>query len=292
MPNVEAIAPARAALAGNPSDGYGGAVLAVALERFAARASVRFAEHLTITPHSELIEATIRRFGRVHDSRALRTAVSWETTIPRSVGLGGSSAIIIATLRALCDLHGVSLGRVELARCALAVETEELGIAAGLQDRVAQSFGGLTFMEFAGAGRFEALPADLLPPIVVAWRMETAGGSGTVHADLRERHARGEPGVIAAMDELAGCARAARDALIGGDHAAFARCVDSAYDARRRLMPLDPRHVEMVVCARAHDAAANYTGSGGAVVAVCRDGAHRDTVADALHRIGCECDVM
>ncbi len=37
------------------------------------------------------------------------TAVTWRTSIPRGVGLGGSSAIVIATLRALCELHGVAL---------------------------------------------------------------------------------------------------------------------------------------------------------------------------------------
>ena len=53
-------------------------------------------------------------------------------------------------------------------------------------------------------------------------------------------------------------------------------------------MTLDPRHVAMIDCARAHGAAANYTGSGGAIVAVCSDRAHRAEVEAALADIGCE----
>jgi len=44
---------------------------------------------------------------------------------------------------------------------ALAVETEDLGIAAGLQDRVAQAYQGLVFMDFE-RGRNARLDASLL----------------------------------------------------------------------------------------------------------------------------------
>ena len=58
------------------------------------------------------------------------------TTIPRSVGLAGSSAIVIAALRAA----GVDLEPPEVAELALAIERDDLGIAAGLQDRAVQAF--------------------------------------------------------------------------------------------------------------------------------------------------------
>lgn len=54
------------------------------------------------------------------------------------------------------------------------------------------------------------------------------------------------------------------------------------------MMALDPRHVEMISIARGYGASANYTGSDGAIVAVCRDAAHRATVAAGLSAGGCE----
>jgi glucuronokinase len=89
------------------------------------------------------------------------------------------------------------------------------------------------------------------------------------------------------MTELAEIARAARAALIAGDHRRLARTADESFDVRRRLLALDPRHVELVERARALGAGANYTGSGGAVVAVCRDQAHAARVARALSELGC-----
>lgn len=280
-------ASARAALAGNPSDGYGGAVLAVTLDHFQARATARAASELIVVPDSELVGATVRRFAREACPDARAGAIEWETSVPRGVGLGGSSAIVIATLRALCELHDVSIDRARLATLALAVEREELGIAAGLQDRVTQSYGGLTFMEFGPGGGYEALDPGLLPPLVVAWRGDTSAHSGIVHGDLRARFDAGERVVRVAMSRLAQLARYARAALLDGDRRAFAACIDSSFDARAEMMELDERHVAMVQRARARGAAANYTGSGGAIAAACRDDSHCAEVAAALREIGC-----
>jgi glucuronokinase len=287
---------ARAALAGNPSDGYGGATLAMTLPTWSADAQATLVElpAPAIDPPSELVEATVHRFAREVGHPAGTAAVSWRSSIPHSVGLGGSSAIVIATLRALCRLYGAALGTAELARLALAIEVEELGIAAGLQDRVAQSFGGLTFMDFdprhiatLGHGHYETLDPDLLPPLVVAYRSDSAAHSGGVHGDLRARYERGETRVRGAMSELAELARSARTALLAREHDAFARCVDASFDARTRMIELDPRHVEMIDSARAAGASANYTGSGGAIICVCRDGGHRAEVVGALADLGC-----
>lgn len=283
---VRASAFARAALAGNPSDGYGGATLAVALCDFAAEVVVAvageggsagglaeaplFVRAVATIPGANLVRATLERFERELAPGCQRAEVWTRTSIPRSVGLGGSSAIVIATTRALCELHEVELDPDDLAAFALAVETEELGIAGGLQDRVAQAYGGLTFMDFA-IERYECLDPALLPPLLLAWDPTAGGDSGLTHGGLRARFEAGEPVVHAAMIELAELARTARDALLEGDRAAFARCLDGSFEVRRRILALDERHVALIELARAQGASANYTGSGGAIIAACAD---------------------
>jgi glucuronokinase len=292
-PRGRGAACARAALAGNPSDGYGGAVLAFTFSQRRALATATMAPRLSSEPRSELVEATVRRFARDLHPAAVETAVEWTTDIPRGVGLGGSSAIVIATLNALCDLYQVTPGPRRLAALALAVEAEDLGIAAGLQDRVAQTHGGLTFMDFDssrcagdGQGQYERLSPPSLPPLLIAWCDDAADDSGTVHAPLQVRFARGEAAVVDGMAALAQLAREARDAVLAGDTPALARCADLSFDARRQMLALHPRHVQMVDCARACGVGANYTGSGGAVVGVCRDEHQREQAITALQQIG------
>lgn len=262
-------------------------MLAVTLDGLSAEAFARRAQTLVVEPASELVEATVRRFAAELCAAALPTALQWRTSVPRGVGLGGSSAIVIAVLQALCELHGTVLDPAPMAELALLIETEDLGIAAGLQDRVAQAYGGLMFMEFGDGGAYEQLPSELLPPLVVAWRADAAQDSGDVHAALRARLEAGDATALAGMNELAEIARAARAALIARNPERLARCADESFDVRRRLLALDPRHVELVERARALGAGANYTGSGGAVVAVCRDQAHAARAARALAELGC-----
>ncbi len=232
------------ALAGNPSDGYGGAVLAVTLVEFRAEADARAAPTLKIDPPSELVELSVRRFAR--------------------------------------ELEPAGA----LAELALAVETEDLGITAGLQDRVAQAYGGLMFMDFS-SGSYEQLDPRLLPPLVVAWSSDTAQQSDEAHRSLRGRFDQGERELATAMRDLAVFAWDARAAVIACDREALARAMDGTFDVRRRMIELDPRHVEMIECARDLGASANYTGSGGAIVAVCRGEEHRRAVGEGLAGLGC-----
>jgi glucuronokinase len=283
---------ARAALAGNPSDGYGGATLAVVIPNFSAEVLIETSGEPGVTPPSPLVAGAIARFAREHGVDN-EVAASWRTTVPREVGLAGSSAIVTATLRALCELHDVRLEPARLAALALAIETDALGIAAGLQDRVALAFGGLTYMDFEpdyfsahGRGRYEALDPALLPPLYLAYREDAGGQSGGIHGPLRERFEAGDPEIVAAMAQLATHAHDAADALKAGDGERFGRCVDASFDVRQRIVELDARHVAMVARARSLGASANYTGSGGAIVGACRDGRHRDEVLAALRSDG------
>ena len=281
---------ARVALAGNPSDGYGGRTLAVVVRDFAATArAIRAQAGDRLSPPGPggeaLMHAALERF-RSRIGAGDPVELRCETNVPREVGLAGSSAIVIACARALCDLHGAALERDELARLALAVEAEDLGIAAGLQDRIVQARETLVAMEFGGEPSYEELDPRLLPPLYVAWHPDAAAPSGIAHARLRERHAAGEPEVVAALSRLAGLAGTAREALAADDHAAFARCIDASFDERLAVMPVDPLTAKMVEGARSAGACANSAGSGGAIVGALTDAGEWPALREALERIG------
>jgi len=301
MRRAEAEAFARTGLVGHPSDGYHGATLACVITEFAARAEVVEASGEEVVEPSgavdagePLVAAAVRRFLREHPGCGDRFAVSCTSTIPREVGLAGSSAIVCAVLRALGAFHDVELAREGLPGLVLAVETEELGIAAGLHDRVIQVHGGLMFMDFdeqliaqRGFGAYEPLDPALLPPLFLAWRTDAAGPSGRVHGDLRARFEAGDPIVTSGMRELRALAFAARDALAGGDVTAFSAALDAGFDIRARMCALDPRHVAMVDAARALALPVTYTGSGGAVVGIAEDADRVERLRATLTDEGC-----
>lgn len=299
MAEARAYAHARAALVGNPSDGYHGATLATVIRDFRAEATVRDAPADDL-PDIELVEATVRRFRsfaamRGAADRDRPVAITVASTIPERVGLAGSSAIVVAVLRALSELMEVSIPLQELPSLALAVEVEELGIMAGLQDRVAQVYDTLVLMDFApderrpiGQGLYEPMDPQLLPPLYLAWRPDAAEPSQIVHEGLRARFDRGELKVHIAMAELRELALAARGALLDGDAARLGGLIDRSADIRASVLDLKPEHWRMVELARACGASANYTGSGGAIVGTHTGPEMMAEIRAALEGDGCE----
>ena len=276
------VAHARAALLGNPSDGFGGRVIGLPVRNFAARAEVVAAsggaDQLPTGGAGELAGAAARRFRKHCRERGITVpgpvAVRVSTDVPREVGLGGSSAIVIATIRALATHCVVDLAPAKLARLALAAETEELGVAAGLQDRVVQAYDCLVSMNFTpGAGDdFELLDPSLLPPLFIAYRRDAAQPSAAVHADLRRRADARQPLVIDTMREIAALAVRGREALLAGDRDELGRLMHANVELRGRVVELDPRHLRMVELAESLGAPANYAGSGGAIVGLAPAG--------------------
>lgn len=297
---------ARAGFLGNPSDMYGGKVISFLIRQFSARVELWESPELTFLPHSNhdrtqfedlsdlvhsverhgyygmqrLLFATCKRFAQYAQERGieLRRAnftIEYETTIPRQSGLGGSSAMIIAGLRALLRFHRVpekSAPPALLADLALSVETQELGIAAGLQDRVVQSFGGLTYMDFSGAKpAYEPLDSKLLPRFGLAYLAEQHLGtmeSGRVHSQLRYRWEQGDPEVRRAVRELARSAEQGRTALEHGDLKAIARLMNRNHELRVHLFgdALGAHNIELVEIARSLGFAAKLPGSSGAAL--------------------------
>ena len=64
--------------------------------------------------------------------------------------------------------------------------------------------------------------------------------------------------------------------------------MDRNFDLRAELVELDPRHVRMIELARELGAAANYAGSGGAIVGIVPAGGGLERLREAFAAEGCE----
>jgi len=318
---------ARAGLLGNPSDGYNGRTISAIVRNYFAEVILYEWEdvEIVLSEHDKsrfgsiyelaedvvqhgyyggirLIKATIKRFVNYCTTRDIKLhernfSVRYESNIPRQVGLAGSSAIIVATLRALCDYYDVHIPPNVGASLVLSVESGELGIAAGLQDRVIQMYEGVVYMDFARdrmhtvddfvCGEYEPLPPESLPPVYLAFAHQAGQPTEVFHNDLRNRFQLGEAEVVEAMQKFASFAADGRDAIRNGDAAEFSRLVDANFDLRQSLCQLPRQHVEMIQAARAAGASAKFAGSGGAIIGVYPDQAAFDRLKHNLMAAGC-----
>ncbi|MEO6571193.1 MAG: hypothetical protein ABIO83_06560 [Ilumatobacteraceae bacterium] len=293
--------PARAALAGNPSDGYGGAVVAIPIPMLSATVTIDASDRFgidTIDPDlRRLLRATVDGFTEsIADRTGARTTnpeivVAASTTIPRSVGLAGSSALVVATLRALAILAEVPWEIIPMAQLALSIERDRLGIEAGLQDRLVQSAGRPVAMQFDPvAVRLVSLPADAA--IFVAWRSDAAEDSGVVHRPLRRRFDDADPVVVSTMHALAAEGRLAASAIDAGDLEGLGRAMDRSFDLRVSMMPVAPSQHALVEIGRRAGAAMNSAGSGGSVVGLVTAIDRLVDVVDAYRSAGHGCVIV
>lgn len=299
---------ARAGLVGNPSDGYHGRTISLIVRNFAAEVVIYEWPEIEIIPTSQdqcrfnnltemlndvklngyyggmrLVKAAIKRFAdyccnEKIELPAKNFSLRYSSTIPRQVGLAGSSAIVTAVMGALMAFYEVSIREEILPNLILETETNEIGITAGLQDRVVQVYEGLVYMDFDKEymeaekhGRYERLDPGLLPPIYIAYQQDLAEMSDIFHNNIRQRYDRGERLVIDAMNRIADLAREAREALLKGDHRELARLMNENFDQRRSIYELHNKHVRMVEVARKCGASAKFAGSGGSVIGTYED---------------------
>lgn len=283
--SVVATCTGRAALAGNPSDGYGGAVLAVPTPDLCVTVATTAADGFTIDESDPdmrlLLQATAAAFAD-QIGPLPNVTVSASTNIPRSVGLAGSSAVVIATLRALGGWSEHRWDRIGLAQLALSVERDRLGIAAGLQDRLVQAVGTTVLMTFDPVG-FDTvqLPESVL--LFVAWSAAAADPSGNVHRRLRRRWDAREEAVVTAMGELAIQARRARRGIVDGDLDLLGDAMNRSFDIRASIVDVGRLQHQLVAVGRRLGAAVTSPGSGGSVVGLARDCDHLAEL-DAAYR--------
>ena len=227
-------------------------------------------------------------FERVAAGRA-GCALTLRTDVPLQSGLSGSSAILVATLRALDAYYGLKLGAADIARVAWEVERDDLGLVAGPQDRVIQAIGGLQLMDFGGdqpLGTWRTVDPVILPPLLVAWPDKPGRASSDAHRAIWDRVQAGDTDL---RERLAGFGRIAVEgtaALEAGDHAGFADAIDANFDLRTSIFELTDDDRRLVEAVRVAGGAAKFCGSGGSIVAMARSGSDLDRVGDALEAAG------
>ena len=305
---IETYADARAGLLGNPSDGYFGKTIAFSMSNFRARVLLYPSARLEIRPSKadlpifenlddlyrttrwrgyyggiRIIQALVVRFMDYCRERGIELpdrnfTIEYESSIPQRLGMGGSSAIIVAALRALADYYEVDIPAPVQANLALETETRELGVPAGLQDRVVQVYEGLVYMDFSrelmdtrGYGEYEHLDPALLPKVYVAYRTNLSEGTEVFHQDIRERWMRGDAVVVDAMRTWAGYAERGRQALLEGDRETLDTLINAGFDLRASIYHISPGNLQMAEVARRVGATATFAGSGGATVGTYRD---------------------
>jgi len=266
---ARARAPLRLGLAGGGTDVspyadvYGGAVMNVTIDRY-IYASVAQVEGddvefesldlglscrqsaevpLSYDGRLDLHKAIYNRVMRdFHGGEPLPLRITTYSEAPAGSGLGSSSTLVVAVLRALSELLRLPLGEYDIAHLAYTIERKDLGLAGGRQDQFAASFGGFNFMEFRDEDRVIVNPLRIKREVVTELEAQTilcsTGVSRESAAIIAEQSRNVQQGVakpVEAMHRLKAAAIEMKEALLQGDLDSVARTLQAGWTSKREM---------------------------------------------------------
>lgn len=318
----ESRAYARAGLLGNPSDGYFGKTISIVVRNFGAHVSLYETPELQIEQQIEdknifrniyqlvesvdltgyyggdrLVKATIKKFCEFCDKQSIKLhgknfTIRYRSSIPRQVGLAGSSAIITATIKALMEFYEVKINNEVLPNLVLSVESEELGINAGLQDRVIQAYEGCVYMDFdkqimdaQGHGNYEQIDPTLLPNFYIAYKVNLGKVSGGIFNDVKARFLKGDALVVDTLAEIGKIAEDGKNAILEGNYDLLAKLINKNFDLRTKIFNISDSNLELIKSARKCGASAKFTGSGGSIIGTYKNDETLRSLIINMHKL-------
>jgi D-glycero-alpha-D-manno-heptose-7-phosphate kinase len=277
------------------SDEMGGFVCNVAITRYATVTVTRGLERgpagLPLTSEaSAIVDAAARRF-RMPDAR-----IAVESDFPVGAGLGGSSAVTVATLAALSAVRGETIQPSKLAEMSREIEVTDLGIAGGRQDHYAAAHGGALGLRFS-KDHVDVRNIDLSTKTRIELERRCfviytgkSRMSGDTIAAVVDGYQKREPHVLLALKRMRETAELMPAALAKGNIDSLGALVDEQWQHQRSLHPAIPTpHIdEIIAAARAAGALGSKAlgASGGGCVLVIARNDRVDAVKKSIASLG------
>jgi D-glycero-alpha-D-manno-heptose-7-phosphate kinase len=316
---IRARAPLRVSFAGGGTDvppfpaEEGGLVLSATINRHAnATLRQRFDRQITMQSldfgvsidygmddpplldgHLDLVKSAVARFtGDGGDGFDL----FMHSSAPPGSGLGSSSAMAVALVGLLQEHYRKTLTDYEIAHLAYVLEREDLGIAGGLQDHYAATFGGFNYLELSAehvvVNPLRVDPAtvtELEHNLLLCYTGRTRLSDHIIE-DQTSRYRRHDSEALDGLRMQKRLAREMKDALLRKRLNEFGELLGEAWQQKRRMSPkistpfIDEAY-DLAMQSGALGGKVTGAGGGGYMLFYCRFD-RRHVVADALLKLG------
>lgn len=234
----------------------------------------------------------VQRFS--HD-RPLSLRLTTRVDVPTGSGLGGSSTLVVAVLKAYAEWLNSPLDDYDLAQTAYIIERDHAGLKGGRQDQYAAAFGGFNFMEFGRNGRVLVNPLRIKESVVSELEASVLlfyTGASRASAEIIDEQSRnvesGNKHAIEAMHQVKQEALHMKEALLRGDFSQLHEVMRTSWDAKKRMASrIVNERIEQLYAkaleAGAYCARISGAGGGGFMIFLA-DPMRRNYVAEALEQ--------
>jgi len=181
----------------------------------------------------------------LNDDRPLPVTLTTFSDAPAGSGLGSSSTMVVAMIRALSEYTRISLSDYELAHSAYRVERIDVGLGGGRQDQYSAAFGGCNFMEFYADDRVVVNPLRIrnnvlfeLEASLVLYFTGVSRESATIIAEQTRNISTSEEVALKAMHDLKQEAVVMKESLLKGHFDDFVSSMQHSWESKKRTAHL------------------------------------------------------
>lgn len=248
----------------------------------------------TLDLHKAVYNRIIRDFNR---GEPLALTLTTYSDAPAGSGLGASSTLVVAMIKAFVEMLNLPLGDYDIAQLAFQIERIDVGLSGGRQDQYAATFGGFNFMEFYAENRVIVNPLRIKNWIISELESSmvlfyTGVSRESAHIiDQQTKNVRdNDADALQATHELRKEAIAMKESLLRGNLIDFANSMQQGWESKKRIAGMVSNSVIEKIVDTAHTAGA-YAGKvsgagGGGFIMFFVDPTRRLDVVRALR----ECD--
>ena len=207
--------------------------------------------------------------------------------VPRAMGLGGSSALAVAVIRALSNHFKLDLSDERVNELAFECERAVHGTPSGVDNTIA-TYGSTLLFENKGAPSFQEVHPARSVSIAIGISGKESLTATTV-ARVRRAWERQPQRYERIFDQIGDLTRAGTEALQDGAYQELGELMNLCHGYLNALQVSTPELEELIHIARrcgAVGAKLTGGGGGGSVIALCPDGA--DDVVEAMQNSGFE----
>jgi D-glycero-alpha-D-manno-heptose-7-phosphate kinase len=189
--------------------------------------------------HKGVYNSVIKNFT---DNKLLSFKLTTYSDAPPGSGLGSSSSMVVAILKAFVEWLSLPLGEYDLAKLAYEIERIDIGLSGGKQDQYAAAFGGFNFMEFHQNDKVVINPLrvknwikDELEASLILYYTGASRFSSCI-IDLQKKNtADGNNDTIEALHALKKDAILMKEAILKGDVYSFSEILGKSWINKKKL---------------------------------------------------------
>lgn len=321
---IRSKAPLRLGLAGGGTDvspycdEYGGAVLNATIDMYAYCTIEPTCDNkiVIIAPdRNEIFESESKSIIEIDDQLILHKGIynrivkeynkgkplSFRMTTysdaPAGSGLGSSSTMVVAIIKAYTEWLNLPLGEYDIAHLAYEIERVDLKLTGGKQDQFSATFGGFNFMEFYDNNRVIVNPLriknwiknEVENSLILYYTGTSRESAMIINEQIKNTKFKVEKS-LEGMHELKISATEMKNALLRGDFQKFADCLRKSWESKKKMSsaitnPMIDNVYNFIINNGGKAAKVSGAGGGGFMMIIC-DPKDRYCLVEKLKKTG------